>query len=131
MPKKYTSEEAFREYSNRLQYAKDYREAYGIIQDSFSCLALTNEQVRELQALAWKNSQEARNGRVVMRVHVKGNGVIEVADRKEADGVRLAMREYANLLIDGHIKKAEGKRVMVMFHGKQFSILCCKVEGFE
>ena len=131
MPKTYSSDEAFREYSARIGYASDYREAMGVVQSAFTCLALTNEQIRELQALAWKKSQEARNGRVAMRVHVKGNGVIEVADRKEADGVRLAMREYANLLIDGHIKKAEGKRVVVMFHGKQFSILCCKVEGFE
>jgi len=131
MPRTYSSDEAFREYSARIGYASDYREAMGVVQSAFTCLALTNEQVRELQALAWKKSQDARNGRVVMRVHVKGGGVIEVTSRKDADGVRLAMREYANLLIDGNRKKAESKRVEIMFHEKQFTILCFKIEGFE
>ena len=131
MPKTYSSDEAFREYSARIGYASDYREAMGVVQSAFTCLALTNEQIRELQALAWKKSQEARNGRVAMRVHVKGNGVIEVADRKEADGIKFSMREYANLLIDGDRKAAEKKRIEITHQSKIVSILCCKVEGFE
>lgn len=131
MPKTYSSVEAFKEYSARIGYASDYREAMGVVQSAFSCLALTNEQVRELQSLAWRKSQDGRNGRVSMRIHVKGGATFEVADRKEADCIRMSMRQYANLLIDGERKAAERKRIEIMQRGKCVSLLCCKVDGFE
>lgn len=130
MPKTYSSEEAFREYSARIGYASDYREAMGVVQSAFACLALTNEQVRELQSLAWSR-HHSNDGGVFMVLRVKGGAVFEIKERKEAETVRAAMLEYGNALIYGDTKQANKMRVEFMLHVKQISILCCKVEGFE
>jgi hypothetical protein len=130
MPKTYGSHEAFKEYSDRIGYAADYREAMGVMQSAFSCLALTNEQIRELQALAWKKNKGAHDGRAVLYVRIKGGGVVEVVDRKEAESIKYIMREYANLIIAGERKVAEKKRIEITHRSKIVSILCCKVEGF-
>jgi hypothetical protein len=129
MPRTYTSTEAFKEYSARIGYSADYREAMGVVQSAFSCLALTNEQVRELQSLAW--SRHHTGGGVCMVLRVKGGAVFEITDRKEADAIRAAMLEYGNALIYGNTKQANKMRVEFMLHVKQISILCCKVDGFE
>ena len=132
MPRTYTSAEAFKEYSARIGYAADYREAMGVVQSAFSCLALTNDQVRELQAFAWKKNQVAKTERrVCMLLYVKGGGRFEIENRKEAEAARAAMRQYANLLIDGQRNTAQKKSIEITFRGKSVSILCYKVEGFE
>ena len=91
MPKTYSSDEAFREYSSRIGYASDYREAMGVVQSAFTCLALTNEQVRELQALAWKNNSDRREAGATMVLRIKGGAVFNISDKKEADCVKAAM----------------------------------------
>jgi hypothetical protein len=129
MPRTYTSEEAFREYSGRIKCAIDYESAMGVVSSAFSCLALTNAQIRDLQGLAWEKSRMSRESRkAVMTVRMKNGGSFEIHDRKEADGIKESMHEY---FICGDKRVADKKRIEMSFHGRIVSVLCSGVLRIE
>jgi hypothetical protein len=132
MPRTYTSEEAFREYSGRIKCAIDYESSMGVVSSAFSCLALTNGQIRDLQSLAWEKSKMSRESRkAVMMVRMKNGGSFEIHDRKEADGIKESLKEYEHDFIFGNKRLAEKKRIEMSFHGRIVSVLCSGVLRIE